>query len=82
MEGSSSIIRKCIELDKHIGCKIFLRGLDRYQFMGLLVCFENKKTRYNVTEITLKFKDKREYVTTDLNAEYLVIESQNGGKLE
>ena len=82
MESSNSIICKCIELEKHTGCKIFLKALNNFQFMGILVSFEKKKNRYNVTEITLKFKDKREYVTTDINAEYLVVESMNGEKIE
>ena len=81
MEGSS-IICKCNELDKHIGCKIFLKTLNKHLFMGILVSFEKKKNRYNFSEITMKFKDKREYITTDLDAEYLVIESRNGEKLE
>lgn len=81
MEGSS-IICKCIELDKHIGCKIFLKSLNKHLFMGILVSFEKKKNRYNVSEITMKFKDKREYVTYDLDAEYLVVESRNSEKIE
>jgi hypothetical protein len=82
MEGSSSIICQCIELEKHIGCKIFLKTLNKHLFMGILVNFEKKKNRYKVNEITLKFKDKREYITTDLDAEYLVVDSHNGEKLE
>jgi hypothetical protein len=81
MEGSS-IICKCIELEKHIGCKIFLKTLNKHLFMGILVSFEKKKNRYNVNEITLNFKDKRKYITTELDAEYLVIESQNSEKVE
>lgn len=64
---------KYTELQQNIGKKLYLIHDDKNLYMGILTRVTTENTKYNILNIKLKFADKREYVTNNTSAEYLVL---------
>lgn len=66
-------ICKYTDLPQNIGKKLYLIHNDRNLYMGILTKVTTEKTKYNVLNIKLTFADKRVYISSNTDTQYIAL---------